>query len=66
MTKFIELTKPNGIVFTINADCLQMAQRNADGQAYIIVSVDAGVEEYTIDGTIKESYEELKTKLGAI
>lgn len=66
MTKFIELTKPDGIVFTINVDCLQMAQRDADGQAYIIVSVDAGVEKYTLDGIIKESYEELKTKLGAI
>lgn len=66
MTKFIELTKPYGLVFTINVDCLQVVRRNADGQAYIIVSVDAGVEEYTLDGPIKESYEELKTKLGVI
>lgn len=66
MTKFIELTKPYGLVFTINVDCLQVVRRNADGQAYIIVSVDAGVEEYTLNGPIKESYEELKTKLGVI
>ncbi|MCO6514699.1 MAG: hypothetical protein J6589_09585 [Snodgrassella sp.] len=62
MTKFIELTELDGTVLTINADCLQMVWEIADGHTQILVSVSTIMEKHTV----KDSYEELKTKLGAI
>jgi uncharacterized protein YlzI (FlbEa/FlbD family) len=61
MSKFIKLTEPDGTEFVINATCIQMLRNNDAGNAQILISVCTGAGAYTV----KNSYEELKTKLCA-
>lgn len=60
MTKFIELTELDGTEFVINATCIQMVF--GCGLTRLRICNPTDIE--FID--VKDSYEEVKTKLGAI
>ncbi|PIT51851.1 hypothetical protein BHC44_09585 [Snodgrassella alvi] len=62
MSKFIEVTEQDDTGIVINVDCIQLLWESDDGHARMLISVCTGAEAHTF----KESYEELKTKLGAI
>ncbi|PIT48570.1 hypothetical protein [Snodgrassella alvi] len=61
MSKFIKLTELDGTEFVINVTCIQMLWKGANGNAHILISFCTGAEQHTV----KNSYEEIKTKLCA-